>query len=51
MPHRRSRAEETRSTTTRGEAISIHHVDADEATHCSRDNEKIIGEVHIPMID
>jgi hypothetical protein len=51
MRHRRSGAQETGSTTTGGEVTRIHHVGIDEATHCSRVNEKIIGEAHSPMID
>jgi hypothetical protein len=49
MRHIRSGAQETGSTTIGGEVASIHHVGTNEATHCSRVNEKIIEEAHSPM--
>jgi hypothetical protein len=43
MPHRRSRAKETGSVVIGGATVGLHHVGIDEVTHCSRENEKIIG--------
>jgi hypothetical protein len=51
MPHRRSRAEETGSTTLGGTTAGIHHAGTDEATHCGRVNEEITGEMHSPTAD
>jgi hypothetical protein len=48
MPCRRYGAKETGSTTPGGATTGIHHPSTDEASHCSREDEKIIGTMHSP---
>jgi hypothetical protein len=44
VPCRRPRAEETRSTTPRGEAAEFHHASTAETAYNSGEDEKVAGE-------
>jgi hypothetical protein len=46
MPHRGSRAKEAENAVIGGATTIIFHAGADDATHCSRKNENILGATH-----
>jgi len=48
MPHKRSEAKKTGSTTLGGATTNIHCASVDETAHCSQEDENITGTMHSP---